>query len=273
MTKSGHSRHGQLAPVLGSQIAVGLRHNTDLREGRPEGGINAVWELILPSSWISQWLDSTVHLQALQCIINGAESPLDHRRGFSGKNGTCHKISKVKTKPWPRVVSCIFYKIIMRIILSFPQELRCSIHAFKYAHSRRLEDKTGRGKLAETQGSPSEKRRSSGEHSDHTWHEFSSRVVKSHVSYFCLTTWKIFITCQKKTRVSYFCFLQWLRDNEDHLHLPGVIYFADDDNTYSGELFEEMRKVKNVGIWPVGLVGGMMVEKVRRNPFIWWYCW
>lgn len=37
----------------------------------------------------------------------------------------------------------------------------------------------------------------------------------------------------------------------------------DDDNTYSVELFNEMAKISRgkVGVWPVGLVGGLMVEK------------
>lgn len=54
--------------------------------------------------------------------------------------------------------------------------------------------------------------------------------------------------------------LQWLRKN----HKPtdrGIVYFADDDNTYSIKLFEEMAKIQKVGVWPVGLVGGLMVEK------------
>ncbi|KAL2718733.1 galactosylgalactosylxylosylprotein 3-beta-glucuronosyltransferase I [Vespula squamosa] len=54
--------------------------------------------------------------------------------------------------------------------------------------------------------------------------------------------------------------LRWLRKNlkpSDN----GVVYFADDDNTYSLKLFQEMRKIRKVGVWPVGLVGGLMVEK------------
>ena len=45
--------------------------------------------------------------------------------------------------------------------------------------------------------------------------------------------------------------------------LGGVLYFADDDNTYSIKLFEEMRHTKGVSVWPVGLVGGLMVEKPK----------
>lgn len=54
--------------------------------------------------------------------------------------------------------------------------------------------------------------------------------------------------------------LKWLRDhlkvNED----KGVVYFMDDDNTYSIKLFKEISKVKRVGVWPVGLVGGLNAE-------------
>jgi len=34
----------------------------------------------------------------------------------------------------------------------------------------------------------------------------------------------------------------------------------DDDNTYHIKLFDEIRKVNHVGIWPVGLVGGLRYE-------------
>ncbi|XP_043261562.1 galactosylgalactosylxylosylprotein 3-beta-glucuronosyltransferase I isoform X1 [Colletes gigas] len=54
--------------------------------------------------------------------------------------------------------------------------------------------------------------------------------------------------------------LRWLRDNVK-LTDKGVVYFADDDNTYSVKLFHEMAKIQKVGVWPVGLVGGLMVEK------------
>lgn len=42
-----------------------------------------------------------------------------------------------------------------------------------------------------------------------------------------------------------------------------IVYFMDDDNAYSVQLFKEMSTIEvgRVGVWPVGLVGGMMVEK------------
>lgn len=46
-----------------------------------------------------------------------------------------------------------------------------------------------------------------------------------------------------------------------------LVYFMDDDNTYSMELFAEMSQIPagKVGVWPVGLVGGLMVEKPVLN--------
>ncbi|KHN87042.1 putative glucuronosyltransferase sqv-8 [Toxocara canis] len=53
--------------------------------------------------------------------------------------------------------------------------------------------------------------------------------------------------------------LNWLRVNFGSLK-RGVVYFGDDDNVYDWRLFEEMRYVKKVGVWPVGIVGGLLVE-------------
>lgn len=54
--------------------------------------------------------------------------------------------------------------------------------------------------------------------------------------------------------------LQWLRENRE-LSEEGVVYFADDDNTYSLKVFDEMRHTKRVSVWPVGLVGGLRFER------------
>uniref|UniRef100_A0A8W7PU80 Galactosylgalactosylxylosylprotein 3-beta-glucuronosyltransferase n=1 Tax=Anopheles coluzzii TaxID=1518534 RepID=A0A8W7PU80_ANOCL len=68
--------------------------------------------------------------------------------------------------------------------------------------------------------------------------------------------------------------LKWIRKRLKHNALgepesPGhsIVYFMDDDNTYSTELFEEMSTIERgkVGVWPVGLVGGLMVEKPVLN--------
>lgn len=46
--------------------------------------------------------------------------------------------------------------------------------------------------------------------------------------------------------------MEWIRKSE--VDRNGVVYFADDDNSYDLRLFEEIRSVKDVGMWPVGLI-------------------
>lgn len=78
--------------------------------------------------------------------------------------------------------------------------------------------------------------------------------------------------------------LKWLRDNLVEGRDKGVVYFMDDDNTYSIKLFREVikisffynyfnycylfqiAKVKKVGVWPVGLVGGLNAEAPIVDP-------
>ncbi|XP_030636076.1 galactosylgalactosylxylosylprotein 3-beta-glucuronosyltransferase 3 [Chanos chanos] len=61
--------------------------------------------------------------------------------------------------------------------------------------------------------------------------------------------------------------LRWLREmgvaagEKSPAVENAVVYFADDDNTYSLQLFEEMRYTQRVSVWPVGLVGGMRFER------------
>ncbi|KAL6035140.1 hypothetical protein STEG23_007780 [Scotinomys teguina] len=60
--------------------------------------------------------------------------------------------------------------------------------------------------------------------------------------------------------------LRWLRETfPRNSTQPGVVYFADDDNTYSLELFEEMRSTRRVSVWPVAFVGGLRYEAPRVN--------
>ncbi|KAL7076053.1 hypothetical protein ACQ4LE_004380 [Meloidogyne hapla] len=54
--------------------------------------------------------------------------------------------------------------------------------------------------------------------------------------------------------------LLWIRKNLNSWK-RGIVYFGDDDNTYDWRLFDEMSKIRNkIGVWPVGIVGGMLVE-------------
>ncbi|KAK2879836.1 galactosylgalactosylxylosylprotein 3-beta-glucuronosyltransferase 1 [Channa argus] len=60
--------------------------------------------------------------------------------------------------------------------------------------------------------------------------------------------------------------LRWLRESYSvNNSQPGIVYFADDDNTYSLELFEEMRSTKMVSVWPVAFVGGLRYETPKVN--------
>lgn len=54
--------------------------------------------------------------------------------------------------------------------------------------------------------------------------------------------------------------LRWLREDRAGADEQAVVYFADDDNTYSLQLFTEMRNTLKVSVWPVGLVGAMKYE-------------
>jgi len=62
--------------------------------------------------------------------------------------------------------------------------------------------------------------------------------------------------------------LQYIRDQ----HLTGVVYFADDDNKYELPLFEELRKIKRLGILPVGCLGPRGIESpiVRDGRIVGW---
>ncbi|XP_069500179.1 galactosylgalactosylxylosylprotein 3-beta-glucuronosyltransferase 1-like isoform X3 [Ambystoma mexicanum] len=65
--------------------------------------------------------------------------------------------------------------------------------------------------------------------------------------------------------------LSWLRETFSMKQsVKGVVYFADDDNVYSLQLFKEvlwfsifsfqMRNTKKVSVWPVAFVGGLLYE-------------
>ncbi|KAM3174329.1 hypothetical protein ACTXT7_010782 [Hymenolepis weldensis] len=60
--------------------------------------------------------------------------------------------------------------------------------------------------------------------------------------------------------------LQWLHDNLKLRLNKGVVYIADDDNTYSLRLFDEIRTTKRVSTWPVALAGRLKWEGCVTKP-------
>ncbi|XP_034936247.1 galactosylgalactosylxylosylprotein 3-beta-glucuronosyltransferase P [Chelonus insularis] len=63
--------------------------------------------------------------------------------------------------------------------------------------------------------------------------------------------------------------LKWIRANAT----DGVFYFADDDNTYDLDLFDEIRETKKVSMFPVGLCTkfGLSSPVVKDGKFIGFY--
>ncbi|MDD5070157.1 MAG: glycosyltransferase family 43 protein [Candidatus Omnitrophica bacterium] len=54
--------------------------------------------------------------------------------------------------------------------------------------------------------------------------------------------------------------------------LKGIVYIADDDNVYAKKLFQELRKVKRIAIFPVGNKGPNRIERpiVRDRKIVGW---
>ncbi|XP_038982404.1 probable beta-1,4-xylosyltransferase IRX9H [Phoenix dactylifera] len=48
--------------------------------------------------------------------------------------------------------------------------------------------------------------------------------------------------------------------------LDGIVYFADDDNIYSLELFERMREIRRFGTWPVAMLAQSKNKAILEGP-------
>ncbi|KAI3465184.1 hypothetical protein Pfo_021847 [Paulownia fortunei] len=48
--------------------------------------------------------------------------------------------------------------------------------------------------------------------------------------------------------------------------LDGIVYFADDDNIYSLELFESIREISHFGTWPVGMLAQSKNKAILEGP-------
>ncbi len=62
--------------------------------------------------------------------------------------------------------------------------------------------------------------------------------------------------------------LRYIRDQG----MQGIVYLADDDNHYQEPLFDELRRVRRVGVAPVGLLGPFGIERpiVRKGRIVGW---
>ena len=58
--------------------------------------------------------------------------------------------------------------------------------------------------------------------------------------------------------------LNWITENQSTLakgnSAKSFIYFADDDNTYDIRVFDHIRKVHKIGVWPVAFSGNILYE-------------
>lgn len=69
--------------------------------------------------------------------------------------------------------------------------------------------------------------------------------------------------------------LSWIRKNHQK-GLDAVSYFADDDNSYTLELFSEIRKTKKISVFPVGFTGGDMTFQapmIENGKVVGFYAW
>jgi len=62
--------------------------------------------------------------------------------------------------------------------------------------------------------------------------------------------------------------INYIRENK----LKGIVYIADDDNVYTKKLFQELRKVKRVAIFPVGNKGPSRIERpiIKDREIVGW---
>ncbi|KAI3987573.1 hypothetical protein MKX01_021485 [Papaver californicum] len=56
-----------------------------------------------------------------------------------------------------------------------------------------------------------------------------------------------------------------LQHIEQH-KLDGIVYFADDDNIYSLELFESLREISHFGTWPVAMLAQSKAKAILEGP-------
>lgn len=52
----------------------------------------------------------------------------------------------------------------------------------------------------------------------------------------------------------------------EHHKLDGIVYFADDDNIYSLELFHSLRQIRRFGTWPVAMLAQSKNKAILEGP-------
>ncbi|KAJ9674107.1 hypothetical protein PVL29_023576 [Vitis rotundifolia] len=52
----------------------------------------------------------------------------------------------------------------------------------------------------------------------------------------------------------------------EHHKLDGIVYFADDDNIYSLELFKSLREISRFGTWPVAMLAQSKNKAILEGP-------
>nr|CDS21317.1 galactosylgalactosylxylosylprotein [Echinococcus granulosus] len=71
--------------------------------------------------------------------------------------------------------------------------------------------------------------------------------------------------------------IEWIRNHPLPNTEKGIVFFADDDNTYDPRIFKEMLTTQLGSTWPVGLVGGSkwegcITDPKDRNKIIGFWC-
>ncbi|XP_072989272.1 probable beta-1,4-xylosyltransferase IRX9H [Typha latifolia] len=55
-------------------------------------------------------------------------------------------------------------------------------------------------------------------------------------------------------------------DHIEYHRLDGIVYFADDDNIYSLELFDHIREIRKFGTWPVAMLAQSKSKAIIEGP-------
>ncbi|XP_020528154.1 probable beta-1,4-xylosyltransferase IRX9H [Amborella trichopoda] len=77
------------------------------------------------------------------------------------------------------------------------------------------------------------------------------------------------ITCNKNSTLSKDRGVHQRNTALEHIerhNLDGIVYFADDDNVYSLELFKRMREIRRFGTWPVGMLAQGKAKTILEGP-------